>query len=279
MGSNHVPQLWTSITQGVSWVNTELPPPNPTGSLTGSGFGTDGTSIYLIGGQTSPSSALVKTYSNSVYAVTPGASRPAWATVTTAAFAAGGLANMGVAFLGNTLYVQGGFAAGNSISNRVYSSRFQGDLWGENPETSTPRTANQCLVATNNRLLSIGGVTNSPNAASGFQPSLSVFSRIPPINSWAVLPAGNAFANGQSLQCVAFGSRVYATGGAGASTTASNTVLVSYDLGISWTLEAPNANFSARSGHGMTVQNGRLIVVGGVNAAGVGLSDALIGTP
>lgn len=278
-GLNYVPQLWTSTTQGVSWVNTNLTPPNPSGSLIGSGFVTDGNSIYLIGGQSSASGVSPKTYANSVYALTPGASKPAWTTTTNLAFSGGGMAFMGTTFANNTLYVQGGFNSGNSISKKLYGSSNGGVTWIDIIDTNNPQTANQCLVATNDRLLSVGGVTTSAIPGAGFEPSPYVFTTSPPSFSWGKSTSGNIFLNSQNLKCAYLNAKVYTTGGIGSLSTATNAVYVSNDQGTSWVIEPSSANFSGRYGHGMAAQNGRLIVVGGVNSAGVGLSDSLVGTP
>jgi Putative Ig domain len=277
-GSNWQPQLWTSTTQGASWVNANLPPPNPTGSLMGYASVTDGTSIYLIGGLNSAGSAIVRSYSNSVHVLTPDAPVPAWTTATTTAFSAG-VAFMGATFANNTLYVQGGTISGETISGNLYASSDRGLTWQSVGNATNPRTARQCLVATTDKLLSIGGVTNTATATvASAVAATNVYSSSLSIFNWTYPSSSINFANSQHLNCAYLNGKVYVTGGTAGSGTASNAVYSSAD-GLSWIRDAASPIFSGRFAHGMTVQNGKLIVVGGLNSAGAPLGDALVGTP
>lgn len=275
-GSNWQPQLWSSTTQGASWVNTSLAPPHPTGSLRGYAAVSDGTSLYLIGGISSPAGALVTTYANTVSVLTPAAPVPAWSTSSTTPFNTG-LAYSGATFANNTLYVQGG-AGPSGISNALYASSDRGVTWQSLGNLTNPQLTGHCLVATTDKLLALGGygrvgsTTTFGNFDSLASTSLSFV-------NWSVLASLTPiFSTPQAMSCAYVSGKVYAAGGS-SGTGASSAVYSSADQGVKWVREPANQNFTARYAHGMAVHNGKLIVVGGVNLSGVPLGDTLVGTP
>jgi Putative Ig domain len=275
-GSNWQPQLWTSATQGASWVNTNLAPPNPTGSLRGYAAVSDGTALYLIGGITSPAGASLTTYANTVSVLTPTAPVPAWTKPNAAPFSTG-LAYSGATFANNALYVQGGTGP-SGVSNVLYASSDRGVTWQSMGNLTNPQLTGHCLVATTDKLLALGGygrlgsTTTFGNFDSLASTSLSFI-------NWSV-PASltPTFPTPQAMSCAYLSGKVYAAGGS-SGTGASSAVYSSADQGIKWGLEPASQNFTARYAHGMTVHNGKLIVVGGVNSSGVPLGDTLVGTP
>jgi Putative Ig domain len=275
-GNNWQPQLWTSATQGASWVNTNLAPPNPTGSLRGYTTVSDGTSLYLIGGITSPAGALVPTYANAVSVLTPTAPAPAWTAPRAAPFATG-LAYSGATFANNTLYVQGGTGPAG-VTKGLYASADRGVTWQTLGNATNPQLTNHCLVATTDKLLALGGFGNGGstttlgNFDSVASTSLSFFNWSAPFSLTPI------FSTPQAMSCAYLGGKVYAAGGS-SGTGASSVVYSSADQGVKWALEPANPNFTARYAHGMTVLNGKLIVVGGVSSTGALLGDVLVGTP
>ncbi len=80
------------------------------------------------------------------------------------------------------------------------------------------------------------------------------------------------------MSCANLNGKVYAAGGS-SGTGASSAIYSSPDQGVKWALEPASPNFTSRYAQGMTVLNGKLIVVGGVSASGVPLGDTLVGTP
>ena len=278
-GSNWLVQLWTSSTQGTSWVNTNNPPPSLTGSLSAFSSTTDGTSLFVIGGVTSATDTTSTTYSNSVYSLNLSAAMPRWVTTTSAAFTTGGVAYSGSTYINNTLYVLGGMTSGG-ISNGVFSSTNQGATWQNQTTGSAPYLTSACLVAAGNKLLAIGGYGNPSGSITGPAPSGRVYSNyVPPILWSSSSPYLSLFATPEYLSCAYANGKVYVTGGTNGSGAVSNNVYSSADQGLSWVLEPSSANFAARYSHGMAVQNGKLIVVGGVNSNGTGVGDVLIGVP
>ncbi len=121
---NYLPQLYQSTDGGVTWTNTNTPPPGFT-SLFGFRIVSDGAALYLIGGHTSDVTVTVQanfTYNNSVWKFTPGSPAGTWTMIAANPFVSGtligGREDMAVAWDGSSLYATGGIrynAATNSV--------------------------------------------------------------------------------------------------------------------------------------------------------------------
>lgn len=291
---NYLPQLYQSTDGGVTWTNTNTPPPGFT-SLFGFRIVSDGAALYLIGGHTSDVTVTVQanfTYNNSVWKFTPGSPAGTWTMIAANPFVSGtligGREDMAVAWDGSSLYATGGIrynAATNSVvvSNAVFRSSDHGVTWAWVNDASSYAVFAHCLMSSSAGVLySVGGsgftsptstladmtqVLKSTNGGTSWTPLAAPL----PIPSLAVLPS-----------CAALNGRLYVLGGTGTIgtvTSYTSDIWQSPDNGVTWFKDATSALFGPRAFHGTTAFNGKLIVYGGQDATGARRTDVLEGTP
>ncbi len=268
VGTNYVPQVWTSVNQGSSWTNTNAPSPLAGGSLRAYAVANDGSRLYLMGGIVSSSGATTATYSNAVYSITAASlatSSPTWVTATTAAFGTAPRAFAAATFMGGALYVTGGQVPSGStavIDNAVFRSTNQGASWTSVAGIAGPTQNGHCLTNDGSTLYSIGG-------------SNSLFASTNNGVSWTQRSTG-FLAGSTGVACAVAGSTLYATGGS-SSTSDFNSVYQSTDGGTTWVTE-PSGALTVRSLHGMAVNAaGNLVVVGGFRST-TALTDVWLGS-
>jgi hypothetical protein len=290
---NFLPQLYQSVDGGVSWTNTNLPPPGFT-SLIGFRIVSDGAFLYLIGGRTSDNSVTTVTsytYNNNVLKFTPG-SPGIWTTVAVNAFSAsvipGGRENLAVAWDGAYLYAYGGIRLNTSTasltsSNAVFRSSNGGVTWTIVNDASSYSNSRHCLMSSAVGVLySVGGFGFAPNATTGADVTQILKSTNAGV-SWTPMTSPLPIPTlAQYASCAALNGRLYVLGGA--TVTSANLVLYTSDIwqsadnGFTWSKDAPSVVFGERAIHGTTAFNGKLVVFGGQNTAGL-LADVIEGTP
>jgi hypothetical protein len=286
--------LYQSTDGGVTWTNTNTPPPGFT-SLIGYGVVSDGTALYLIGGRTSNNNVVAVaslTYHNDVLKFTPGSPVGTWTTVATNAFAAsvipGGRENLAVAWDGSYLYAYGGvrlnpLATSLASSNAVFRSGDKGANWTIVNDATSYSNSRHCLMSSSVGVLySVGGIGFAPSATAGADvtqilKSTNAGMTWTPMTSPLPIPSLAQYAS-----CASLNGRLYVLGGG--TINSANVVSYSSDIwqssdnGFTWSKDAASPVFVERALHGTTAFNGKLIVFGGQNTAGT-RTDVIEGTP
>jgi hypothetical protein len=291
---NYLPQLYQSTDAGVTWTNTNTPPPGFT-SLFGFRIVSDGTALYLIGGRTSDSTVTVatsKTYNNSVLKFTPGSPAGTWTTVAVNPFingtTAGGREDMAVAWDGSSLYAHGGTRlnsalTGTIVSNAVFRSSDRGVTWTWVNNSSSYAISGHCLMSSSAGVLYSAGGVGYTSSTSAFGDMTQVLKSTDGGTSWTPLASPQPIPGFAFMpSCASLNGRLYVLGGMTGTTTANSytsAIWQSSDNGITWFNDVASALFGPRAFHGTTGFNGKLVVFGGQDANGAYRTDVLEGTP
>jgi hypothetical protein len=259
---NFVPQLWKSTNAGVSWTNTNLNAPAPTGNLFGFSAVSDGTNIYLVGGFNSPITATTNNYSNAVYSIAPNSSTPTWVTKTIAAFPSG-RASVGLTNSGSVLYAHGGVSS-TGTPDGLYRSSNGGVTWDNITGSSNPFLNRHCLLVNGTNMLLIGGF-GGPSTSTVGTDSTVIYKSVNSGASWSVITNAHPTLP-VAVSCISSGNKVVVTGGSDNSFV-SRAIYRSADFGSTWQLEPGNTAIPTRAYHGLTILGTNMVTAGGLGTS------------
>eukprot|EP00756_Hemistasia_phaeocysticola_P022305 Hpha_TRINITY_DN15826_c1_g2::TRINITY_DN15826_c1_g2_i1::g.190076::m.190076 len=174
----------------------------------------------------------------------------------------------------NGTIVQAGGHANSNYTNDVWISRDAGESWELAVEHApwSPRSYHSCVVLPDDRFLLVAG-------HAGKEWFSDVWVTAPgDVSKWTLVTANASFPKraAGSLQYQKTTGKLYYMGGsngllppAGFGTTLYNDVWVSSDLGATWTLATPSAQWGKREGFSGQ-SSGNAIVIGGQSLAVIG---------
>ena len=204
--------------------------------------------VYVVGGSTNQSRV------NTVYVLDPSTATPSWTT--RAPYPGTARDHIGIAAIGNFLYLVGGVAKWPSPSvNTVQRYDSAANTWTSVAPLPVARGAT-ATAAMNGMIYAAGGLVNGA--------AVSDFTAYDPVtNTWQTLPSMPTPRD--HAVGVALDGRFYVTGGRTTSTCTPLTTVEVFDpLANSWSTATPMR--FARGGHAAAVVNGKLYVFGGEGA-------------